>query len=236
MANSVERVVWFTANSLAVLDDVHRLYIFNIKADSALGQFGKKGLVRLQQLDPKDTSYDLAAISTHTIAYIDKSNIWSLDIPATNAVQLTHLTNASLGALDYDPAIGGLYVNMGNYSYQFNPRVATNNGLTRIDRKYYSPADLFSGGHVQSYSVTPKGDKIYAVASQWEEPMKIWECDIADKSLHAIVDPANNLKFSQSIVPNTNSFTLKRVLRIGTITEPIKMDWFTLNPAGASLI
>jgi hypothetical protein len=295
LPNSTEEAVWLTANSLALMDDTRKLYLYNIKADAAFGEFGKRGLVPLRQLNEKDNPYDLTVVSSNIVAYIETNNIWNLNIASNQPVQLTHLTNAILGSLTYNPATRNYYVSvaykdvrLGIFSTcEFNPLETADDGLTLIadghpvtNRATSGPikgrwtqgvagivlnvggvvgvttmdgsvsANLFTEGHVQDFDVTANGDKIYALASQQDEPMQIWEYDIAQKNLHAIVAPTENLRFSQIIPPITNSFILKRFLILTltnttisptstNITEtilnrPFHKDYYTLLPPDAS--
>jgi dipeptidyl aminopeptidase/acylaminoacyl peptidase len=47
--------------------------------------------------------------------------------------------------------------------------------------------NLFLGGNIMSYSVSPQRDKMYAVASLGHEPLGIWEYDIARKHLRNVL-------------------------------------------------
>jgi dipeptidyl aminopeptidase/acylaminoacyl peptidase len=57
--------------------------------------------------------------------------------------------------------------------------------------------NLFVGGNVLSYSVSPQRDKIYAVASLGHEPLGIWEYDIAGKHLRNVL-PGEEHSFTVS--------------------------------------
>ncbi len=51
--------------------------------------------------------------------------------------------------------------------------------------------NLFLGGHMRSYSVSPNGERIYAIASPDDGPMGIWEYDIATKKLRNVAPPVS---------------------------------------------
>jgi len=95
---------WLTANSLVLLDETHRLYVYNLQPDLRLGQYGGHGLVSARQLDR--SSHDLVPDSDTSVAYLEKDNLWRLNLASGQVFQLTHLTNATLDGLDYNPATG----------------------------------------------------------------------------------------------------------------------------------
>ncbi|NBR87085.1 MAG: hypothetical protein EB141_02105 [Verrucomicrobia bacterium] len=68
--------------------------------------------------------------------------------------------------------------------------LAISNGVTflRIRPKDRAgETNLFTAGSVRSLAVTPKGDKVYAVASPGAEPFAIWEYDLAQHSLRCVI-------------------------------------------------
>jgi hypothetical protein len=83
--------------------------------------------------------------------------------------------------------------------------------------------NLFVGGNVLSYGVSPQRDKIYAVASLGHEPLGIWEYDIAGKNL-------------RNVLPG-----MERPYTVSQFIAPVKMSvtkngenipYFMLPPAG----
>jgi hypothetical protein len=99
---SLEMGAWLNEKSMVLLDNTHRLYLYNLAADDRLGPFWKEGLVLLRQLDR--TANSPVPDSDHSVAYVENGNLWKLLIQAGSAAQLTHLTEYSITAgLDYNP-------------------------------------------------------------------------------------------------------------------------------------
>ena len=83
--------------------------------------------------------------------------------------------------------------------------------------------NLFVGGHVLSYSVSPKKDKIYAVASLGSESPGIWEYNIASKNLRNVLPgEERHRSVSQVIAPAEMSVT----------NNGENIPYFMLPPAG----
>ena len=61
--------------------------------------------------------------------------------------------------------------------------------------------NLFSGGAYRNFSVSPRGDKIFALASVAQEPPGIWEYDVNDGDLDNVVPPKEQLELSQWAEP-----------------------------------
>jgi dipeptidyl aminopeptidase/acylaminoacyl peptidase len=62
--------------------------------------------------------------------------------------------------------------------------------------------NLFLEGNIMSYSVSPQGDKLYAVASLGHESLGIWEYDIASKNLRNVLPGEEHpFKVSHFITP-----------------------------------
>jgi hypothetical protein len=99
--HAVETGSWLASNSLALIDNTHLLFLLNLEADSSLGQYGRSGFVKLLQLDK--TASELVPDPAHlSLAYVDRGNLWAFNFLTTNqAVQLTHLTDATISSLDY---------------------------------------------------------------------------------------------------------------------------------------
>lgn len=97
--------VWVNTNSLAILNYSHRLLLFNLTEDKNLGLRGKQGLVPVRRLD-SGSLYALTRLSDHTIAYVDKGNVWTFDISTGDAKQLTEFSDATIEWLDYSPENG----------------------------------------------------------------------------------------------------------------------------------
>jgi hypothetical protein len=102
----------------------------------------------LRQLD--GTGNSPTPDSDHSIAYVEDGNLWSLDIPANRAVQLTHLNNYSIsGPVDYSPSAN---------KYLFT---ATANNSTNAILCQYDPL-------ASQTPVTPvKGCANYEFKGQW---------------------------------------------------------------------
>jgi hypothetical protein len=105
---------WLNTNSLLLLDDSHVLALYNLEANKGLGHFGKKGLVNLCRLDESGKSP--IPDSDHTIAYIERGNLWRLNIPDNHAQKLTELTNAALDRLDFNSACGKYLFELKDYN------------------------------------------------------------------------------------------------------------------------
>jgi len=94
--------IWVTTNSLAILNYSHRLMLFNLTEDRSFGPRGKEGLMQLQRLD-SGSSYALTRVSDRVIAYVDRGNVWTLDLQTGGAKQLTDFSDATIEWLDYSP-------------------------------------------------------------------------------------------------------------------------------------
>jgi hypothetical protein len=277
----VETGTWLTGDSLVVLGNSRnspRLSLFNVEPDNHLGQFGKKGLVQLRQLDHPASS--LLADSDHSISFIEQGNIWRFDVPTDQLIQLTHLTNFTLEGLDYSAAqhaylFGAvqahsrdtmLYecyiratdtppVPLSCTNYEFKGQwLEDGMGVAYVgkegNRNYLAVAtqekelctNLFTAPKVlstnwgrltendfregrevvRSFSVSPKMDKIYTVASVNYEPLGIWEYDIASHKQRNVVPVKERLVFSQFIAPVEASLTT---------SSGQKIDYYYLPPA-----
>jgi hypothetical protein len=278
---SVETGRWLAANSLVLIDNTYLLFLLNLEADSHLGQYGNKGFVKLQQLD-KTAALPVPDTAHAAIAYVDRGNVWSFDLPANKLTQLTHLTNATISSLDYsgDTYRYLLEVTMGNSParilYQYDLRASA---MTRLTPANFStkgqwiqdgtgiayvgaeggrffvgvnpkqPAlrtNLFTAASirekralgygalagkafpegrdvVRTYCVSPKRDKIYAVAAVDYEPLAIWEYDIAGQTLRNVVPEKNHLNLARFIEPVEASITNQ---------DGKKIDYYHLPPAG----
>jgi hypothetical protein len=97
--------LWVNTNSLAILNYSHRLVLFNLTEDKNLGLRGKQGLVPVQRLD-SGGAYSLTRLSDDAVAYVDKGNVWTFDIPTGGTKQLTHFSDATIEWLDYSPETG----------------------------------------------------------------------------------------------------------------------------------
>jgi dipeptidyl aminopeptidase/acylaminoacyl peptidase len=97
------------------------------------------------------------------------------------------------------------------------PEINKNTGLLN--------KQLFSEGRdvVRTFSVSPKRDKIYTVASLNYEPLAIWEYDVANKTLRNVVPEREN----QTAVP-----VITPVQAYITGTDGRKIDYYYLPPAG----
>ncbi|MGN6644120.1 MAG: alpha/beta hydrolase family protein, partial [Verrucomicrobiota bacterium] len=96
----------------------------------------------------------------------------------------------------------------------------------RIDRNTGKlNARLFTEGRdvVRTCAVSPKGDKIYTVASVDYEPLTIWEYDIASQTLRNVIPKEQHLKLARRIEPVPASVVNKNGDRI---------DYYYLPPAG----
>jgi predicted esterase len=156
--------VWLTMNSIAILNYSHKLMIFNLETDKNLGPFGKKGLVQSIRLE-NSGPYDLVRVSDRSVAYCDKGNIWTLDIPASHPIQLTHFSDTTLEWLDYSPKAGKYLfcLTRGNdvtnrYVYEFVPNAIT-------DPVQLTDSYSFKGQWLQNdvgfACVCTEGDKSY---------------------------------------------------------------------------
>jgi dipeptidyl aminopeptidase/acylaminoacyl peptidase len=76
---------------------------------------------------------------------------------------------------------------------------------------------------VRTYCVSPKRDKIYAVAAVDYEPLAIWEYDIAGQTLRNVVPEKNHLNLARFIEPVEASITNQ---------DGKKIDYYHLPPAG----
>jgi dipeptidyl aminopeptidase/acylaminoacyl peptidase len=180
--------------------------------------------------DNRYTSYAIAKMSDHSIAYAERGNVMTLNLYTGQTNQLTHFTNDRIEWIDYNATNNEFlfcFTDLANsdtestrYLYRLDPNAKTNNltslakivaeafkgqwiygdtGLAYVgtkDNKNYLAVEtedkslctnLFVGGNVMSYGVSPKKDKIYAVASLGHEPLGIWEYDIAGKKLRNVL-------------------------------------------------
>ena len=67
--------------------------------------------------------------------------------------------------------------------------------------------NLFTGGHVRSYSTSPDGEKVYAVASIGPEPLGLWEYDITAKKLRALLPDTKPLFQTAKVIVPINAAT-----------------------------
>ena len=254
----VEMAAWLTASSMVLLVNTHNsrtLELLNVEESPQLGEFGKKGFVSVRRLDR--TAGALVCDSDKSVAYLEKGNLWSFEIPANRAFQLTRLTNATIDGLDYsatsqkyllsavvdgvkrkalyqyDPRKSGTLgaVDCTNYAFQgaWLPdgagvayigseghgdylAVAAAEPSRRTNLFVFPDLDPNSGllsrhllpeGHqvVRTYSLSPKRDKLYVVASLHYEPLGIWEYDLDSQSVRNVVPVKEHLRFSQFIEP-----------------------------------
>jgi len=237
--------VWLTTNTLAILNYSHKLMLFNLEMNWNLGLLGKKGLVQAQRFDSGGT-YGLARLSDRSIAYFDKGNIWTLDIPTSRANQLTHFSDAKLEWLDYSEETGKYLfcLTRGNdatnrYVYEFAPdknsetvqltdtysfkgQWVKNGGFacvrTEGDKSYLAIksddkticTNLFLGGGIRSYCISPNRDKIYAVASVRYKAQSVWEYDIFNKSFRDILPDTDRIVSSSKIVLPVSASTTNK--------------------------
>jgi dipeptidyl aminopeptidase/acylaminoacyl peptidase len=75
---------------------------------------------------------------------------------------------------------------------------------------------------VRAFSLNPKRDKIYVVASINYEPLAIWEYDILEQAIRNVVPEKENSLFSQYILPVQVSMTNQ---------SGRKIDYYYLSPA-----
>jgi hypothetical protein len=235
-------VCWANNNSLVVVGGTYQLYLINQAADASWGQLGKPGVTQLplSALDEgNEKRHWITRTSDHTVAYIDRGNVWSLDLATGQAVQLTHLAGATLAYLDYDAGGGEFLFDLTdkkhrNALYHLNPNITngmaavttsegkrTNAPITRILKgqwvlggqgvayvksglvikaEGYS-TELFADGSLQSYTVAPGGNKIYALASPGNEPLSIWEYDIPSRQLRNAVPATDKPLSASEVIP-----------------------------------
>jgi len=238
LPDSLERGAWLSTNSL-ILSVQHKLYLFNFEMNySDLGRYGDKGLVQLK-FDSAVVPSSLVPVSDRAVAYDDGTNIWHLIVSTCQRTQLTHLTNATIGQLDYSPenksflfsySIPGKRADPSLYRFDPRPKSPTS-GLAQFTDRYnfehiyygnwiedgaglaYAGqnfigvtvnnengsfhTNLFAGGSYRNFSVSPQGDKIFALASIANEPLGIWEYDINFGELNNVVPPKERLDYSR---------------------------------------
>jgi Tol biopolymer transport system component len=122
----IEPGVWLTTSSLALMNHSHQLMVFNLETNQYFGRQGKKGMVRGPRLTSHE--YSLEKVSDRSVACVSAGNVWVWDIPTGQMTQLTHLSEATIEWLDYNP-VSGKYlfcVTQGNdvtnrYVYEFQP-------------------------------------------------------------------------------------------------------------------
>ncbi|MCD6052498.1 MAG: hypothetical protein K0Q55_3916, partial [Verrucomicrobia bacterium] len=82
--------------------------------------------------------------------------------------------------------------------------------------------NLFAEGHVRSYSVSPSGTRLYAVAAQGHEPLGIWEYDLESRQL------------VNAVPALTRPFTYAKVIPPASSTAPVRgttpVTYFMLAP------
>jgi predicted esterase len=259
--NALECGAWLSANSLVLLDRSHKLYIYNLEEDRSFEKMGKRGLNEIRQLDNHGATYELTAVSDHAVAYVDKGNIWKLDVPTAWASQITHLTNAVIEWVDYTPGTDEYLFCLGNGGegenrrlFRFNPHSGEQGQLLPLteanlvafkgqwlkDGKGYSyvgaeqtrsyfavvgtaenPTNVFLGQRMRSYSLSPKRNKAYLVATGGRSPLGIWEYDIEAKALRNVVPP-------REISP---LFTIIDPVQASVIRpDGARVDYYTLPP------
>ena len=234
--------VWLTTNSLILLNHSHRLMLFNLETDRNLGPSGTKGLVQSLRLD-NSGSYGLVRVSNRSIAYVDRGNVWTLDIPTGRVNQLTHFSDATLEWLDYSPKTGRYLFCAthgdditNRYVYEFIPNgtmepiqltdtyslkgqwLKDGAGIACIrtegDKSYLAIesdnkticTNLFAGGSIRSYGLSPERDTIYAVASFRYRSQSIWEYNIFNKSSRDVLpEEERTVSASKIILPVTAS-------------------------------
>ena len=240
LPDPLEQASWLSTNSL-ILTARRKLYLYNFERDlENIGPFGKPGLVQLR-FDFPVASSSLQPIGGRAVAFDDGSNIWHLIISSGRLTQLTHLTNVTIGQLDYSPENDAFLFSLliaGRRAdpslYRFDPR--TNNvtsGLAQFTDRFnfehiYSGhwiaegtglayagqnfigitlkggafhTNLFTQGYYRNFSVSPRGDKIFALASIVNEPLSIWAYDVNYGDLDSVVPPKERLEFSQWAEP-----------------------------------
>lgn len=124
----------------------------------------------------------------------DRRHLFLFDLSKTNDLpkQLTFGKEHTFNGQWIQNGAGYAYVgNPGNISY-----------LALRPKDISGKTNLFEKGYIRSYTVSPAGDKIYALAAMGTEPQGIWEYDIAQKALRCIV-PGTNAPFvaSEIIAP-----------------------------------
>jgi hypothetical protein len=90
---------WLAGNSLIMMDEKGLLFLVNLEPNDSLGQFGRKGFVNLQKLDPS-TPW-LIPNSDHSVACVRMGAVWDFDLPANRLTPLTQLTEVTVSNLDY---------------------------------------------------------------------------------------------------------------------------------------
>jgi len=270
---------WRTPDSLVLLSNTRNgrlLSVVNLPGNREPGSLNAPGLVDIRKLDR--TANWLTPDSATSVAYVEKGNVWSLDLAANRAFQLTQLTNATLTGLDYSPvsqkylfevedevskqrrpyAFGtrtGNPAPLNDPDYAFKGQwlsdgagiayvgaVGHGNYLAIRAAREYGDTNLFTfpqldpqsgllSGHatpegrqvVRSYGLSPKRDKLYAVASLSYEPLGIWEYDLAGHHLRPVVPVKEPLVYSRFIAPVPGALTN---------SAGRKIDYFYLPPAG----
>jgi len=87
--------------------------------------------------------------------------------------------------------------------------VSITSGISQISvrtRDKNLHTNLFVEGHVRAFAVSPDGEKLFAVASEQNEPQSIWEYSIKEKQLRCIVAGIEKpFQHSQVITPLRDS-------------------------------
>ena len=165
----VRQAVWLTTNSLALLDNAHGLSVFDLDTATNLGRFGSKGLVKVRQLGRgrdthEDAYYALKATCNHVLAYFHQGNLWTLDLAANRARQLTHLTGATLQWFDHSPGNGEFLFHVTDKGARrpvpcrFKPEAEGTGKLTRFAHPDIYKAQWVQGGAGIAY-VDTRGNR-----------------------------------------------------------------------------
>ena len=152
-----------------------------------------------------------AAIGQLDYSPENKAFLFSLAIPGKEAdpslYRFDPRTNAATSGLaQFTDRYNFEHISYGNW-------IAEGAGLAYAGQNFIGVAikneigtfhtNLFSGGNYRNFSVSPRGDKIFALASVANEPLGIWEYDINYGDLDNVVPPKERLTFSQWVDPST---------------------------------
>lgn len=138
---------------------------------------------------------------------------------------------------EYDPrAVGRTNASQLSDNYSFKAQwvlggsgfayVATQGDRSFLNLETWKPPQrrkLFAGGFVHSYSVSPKGDKLYMIAAIRDEPLDIWEYDITNRTLRSIVSCGSHSYDCSRFVPPIQAWTTNGLGE--------KVDYYILPPA-----
>lgn len=123
---------------------------------------------------------------------------------------------------DEDTYNGQLLGASGGYAYVRN----TNNAfsITVQSRDAASRTNLFGGGSVVNYTVSPDGNRVYATAAVGLEPYGLWEYDTTKRTLRQLV-AATNWPFAASRIVEPREHRYKA-------EDGVEVPYFVLSPAG----